>query len=255
MIDEFIGDAILVIFGAPIQRPDDPSRAVACAVAMQSAMDGVNDLNRRMGLPEIQMGIGLNTGEVVAGNIGSLKRAKYGVIGSEVNLTSRVESFTVGGQILITDSTRKAVGNVLRIDREMTVEPKGVKSPIKVYEVGGIGGPYNLFLPEKAIRYTELKEAVPLRYWVLEGKRAQLSAREGGILKLSPAGAELRLDSVIAPFSNLRLRLTDDTAAGSEVDFYAKALKDTGDLNAVRVSFTSVPPELALLFQNLIARQ
>src|SRR5262249_14016084 len=140
VIDEFIGDAILVIFGAPIQREGDAARAVACAVAMQLEMDSVNEQNRRAGLPEVAMGIGLNTGEVVAGNIGSLKRTKYGVIGSEVNITSRVESFTVGGQILIPDSTRKAVGDILRIDGQMSVEPKGVKAPITLYEVGGIGG-------------------------------------------------------------------------------------------------------------------
>jgi class 3 adenylate cyclase/ActR/RegA family two-component response regulator len=255
MIDEFIGDAILVIFGAPIQRAGDARRAVACAVAMQLAMEEVNAMNRRMGLPEIHMGIGLNTGEVVAGNIGSLKRTKYGVIGSEVNLTSRVESFTVGGQILITDSTRKAVGDSLRIDGQMVVEPKGVKAPITIYDVGGIGGEYDLFLPEKAAEYLPLMEEIPLRYWVVEGKRTQLSSREGRLVKLASDGAELRLDSAVAPFSNLKLQLIGVSGESAGLDFYVKALRGTDDRGAIPVSFTSVPPEVAFLFQNLMARR
>ena len=100
-IDEFIGDGILVIFGAPLQRPDDAQRAVACAVDMQLAMASVNDLNRQAGHPEVALGIGINTGPMVVGNIGSKKRMKYGVVGSNVNLTARIESYTVGGQIFI----------------------------------------------------------------------------------------------------------------------------------------------------------
>ena len=104
-IDEFIGDGILVIFGAPFQRPDDAGRAVACAVAMQLAMASVNDRNRQAGYPEVALGIGINTGPMVVGNIGSTKRMKYGVVGSNVNLTARIESYTVGGQIFISENT------------------------------------------------------------------------------------------------------------------------------------------------------
>ncbi|MCK9911913.1 adenylate/guanylate cyclase domain-containing protein, partial [Microbacteriaceae bacterium K1510] len=86
-IDEFIGDAIFILFGAPIGREDDAEQAVACAVAMQLAMSTVNEQNRRLGLPDLAMGIGIHTGQVVVGNIGSARRMKYGVIGSSVNLT------------------------------------------------------------------------------------------------------------------------------------------------------------------------
>jgi adenylate cyclase len=104
-INEFIGDAILVIFGAPLWWPDHAQRAIACAVAMQLAMVSVNAQNQRDGLPEVEMGIGVNTGEVVVGNLGSHKRTKYGIVGTPVNLTARIESYTVGGQILISEST------------------------------------------------------------------------------------------------------------------------------------------------------
>src|SRR6185436_17368086 len=94
-IDEFIGDAILAIFGAPERRPDDAARACACAIAMQVAMKEVNAFNVREGLAEVEMGIAVNTGQVIVGNIGSQTRAKYGVVGSHVNLAGRMEGFTV----------------------------------------------------------------------------------------------------------------------------------------------------------------
>ena len=76
----------------------------------------VNAQNLARGLPELEMGIGLNETEVIVGNIGSSKRSKYAVVGSGVNMTSRIESYTVGGQILISESVRQEVGEILRID-------------------------------------------------------------------------------------------------------------------------------------------
>ena len=161
-IDEFIGDGILVIFGAPVLRPDDPQRAVACAVEMQLAMTSVNDRNRRAGYPEVALGIGINTGEVVIGNIGSKKRIKYAVVGRAVNLTARIESYTVGGQIFISDSTLSECGDICRIDSAMQVMPKGVKQPLTIHELGGIGGDFQLFLPPKPeMTWRELDQASP----------------------------------------------------------------------------------------------
>ncbi len=145
-INEFIGDGIFVMFGAPIYRKDDSQRAIACAVAMQAAMDNVNEQNRALGLPKIEMGIGINTGEVVVGNIGSQKRAKYTVVGNHVNLTARIESYSVGRQILISEDTYKDAGTAIVETRgQIQVEPKGIKEPITLYEVSGIGGKHNIF--------------------------------------------------------------------------------------------------------------
>lgn len=138
-IDEFIGDAIFVLFGAPVRKADDAGRAVACAVEMQRMMASVNEQNRSDGLPEIEMGIGLHTGEVVVGNIGSPERMKYGVVGSHVNLTSRIQSHTIGGQILISEAVRREVGLRLRLGTEMQVRAKGFDQPIVLSEVLGVG--------------------------------------------------------------------------------------------------------------------
>ncbi|NVM25550.1 MAG: adenylate/guanylate cyclase domain-containing protein, partial [Desulfobacterales bacterium] len=145
-INEIIGDALLVIFGAPQQMPDRAQRAIACAIEMQNAIKEVNEQNQDMGSPELEMGIGLNDAEVIVGNVGSRKRSKYGVVGSGVNMTSRIESYTVGGQILVSESVRKEAGEVLRIDDQMEVHPKGAETPFTIYNVGGISGRYNLTL-------------------------------------------------------------------------------------------------------------
>ncbi|MDM8569547.1 adenylate/guanylate cyclase domain-containing protein, partial [Thiotrichales bacterium HSG1] len=91
-INDFLGDGILVFFGAPIVRDDDPQRAVACAISMELAMTAVNEQLFNWGFDCLEMGIGINTGEVVVGNIGSEKRTKYSAIGNEVNLAYRIES-------------------------------------------------------------------------------------------------------------------------------------------------------------------
>jgi len=83
--------------------------------------------NRQRGLPGLEMGIGLHDTEVIVGNIGSSKRVKYSVVGSGVNLTSRIESYTVGGQILISESVKNEAGGMLRIDGQREVLPKGAE--------------------------------------------------------------------------------------------------------------------------------
>ena len=138
-IDEIIGDALLIIFGAPLTMKDHARRAACCAIEMQQAMDDLNDLLESENLVRIGMGIGLNTGEVVVGNIGSEKRMKYSVVGSPVNLTARIEAFTIGGQILASKETCDEIGEDLRIDGKLRVNMKGYSKPVSIYEVGGCG--------------------------------------------------------------------------------------------------------------------
>lgn len=137
-VDEFIGDAILAVFGAPIHHPDHARRAIACAVAMQRAMPEVNARNRAAGLPSVEMGIGLGTGEVVVGNIGSERRAKYGVVGGRVNLTSRIAGLAGGGQILASEPTILEAPGAARYSAPREVALKGVTGLVAVHEVSAV---------------------------------------------------------------------------------------------------------------------
>ncbi len=143
-IDEFIGDAILALFGAPRAMEGHAEKAVACALEMQQAMQAVNELNHQSGLPDLATGIGINTGEVIVGNIGSEQRAKYGVVGHNVNFAARIESFTEGGQILVSDRTVEACAGLLEIRGEKSVRPKGFDENVRIHDICGIGGAYQI---------------------------------------------------------------------------------------------------------------
>jgi class 3 adenylate cyclase/CheY-like chemotaxis protein len=136
-IDEFIGDAILAVFGAPQRRDDDADRAAHCALAMQAAMAKINALNRDEGLPEIETAIALNTGDVIAGNIGSERRSKYGFVGHPMNVTSRIEDVTAGGEILAADSTLRSLAGTFRIGSSQEINVKGINQSIVVHQILG----------------------------------------------------------------------------------------------------------------------
>jgi len=249
-VNEFIGDALLVVFGAPQEMEDRTQRAVACSIEMQNAMVEVNKRNSAEGLPEIEMGIGLNETEVIVGNIGSSKRSKYAVVGSGVNLTSRIESYTVGGQILVSESVRKEAGESLRIDTQRDVFPKGAESSLRIYEVGGISGRYNLFLVKKVQVLSTLVRQIPLQYTVIEGKKVGEKGLEGYVVRLSKSSAEITLGDPAELLTNLKLKLKNVDEQLSARDFYGKVIKHSADKeNTYIVFFTSLPPEVDAYFQ------
>jgi adenylate cyclase len=249
-INEIIGDALLVIFGAPQEMADRAGRAIACAIDMQNAMAKVNAENRPHGLPTLEMGIGLNETEVIVGNIGSSKRSKYAVVGSGVNMTSRIESYTIGGQILISESVHEEVGDVLHVLAQRDILPKGVETPLRVYEVGGIGEPYNLALQVKEVALVKLARQIPLRYVVLEGKSVEDETLSGTIIQLSQNGAQLRLETAAKPLTNLKMGLVKVDEKLSTRHFYGKVFEGEAEEGLDRfIRFTSVPPEIDAYFQ------
>jgi len=249
IINEIIGDSLLTFFGAPQEIPDRTERAVACAIAMQNAMDMVNEGNQSIGLPELEMGIGIHDTEVIVGNIGSRKRSKYSVVGSGVNLVSRIESYTVGGQILVSESVYQKTGDILRLDGQRDVLPKGSEEPLRIYEVGGIAGNYNLVLEREAPGLVALAKKVPLRCTMLEGKHIGKRDIEGFVVRLSKKGAEIVLDEPIEQFSNLKMNLKEVYQELSAKDFYGK-VTDESEKDGYRylIRFTSVPLEVSSYF-------
>ena len=141
-VDNFIGDALMAVFGVPITKPDDAARAVACAIEMQNSLASVNAEIDRRNLPDLAMGVGLSTGEVVAGNIGSESRLKYSVIGSTVNLAARIEGIASGGQIFASENTYNEVRDIVRTDGHLAVQLKGLNHPAIIHDIISIGGEY-----------------------------------------------------------------------------------------------------------------
>ncbi|MBK9090257.1 MAG: response regulator [Holophagales bacterium] len=252
-IDEFIGDAILAIFGAPVQREDDALRAVACAVEMQRAMERVNEFNRREGLPVVEMGIAIHTGEVVVGNIGSDKRAKYGVVGSPVNLTARIESYTVGGQILVSDRTRREGGADLSVGTEVVVQMKGFEKPVSAWDVRGVAGDFNLFLPAREEPLVALRGPLPVRFATISGQRVDGPESEGLLVRLSMKEAEIEARERPEPFRNLRLRFVARDGSTIAGEVYGKVSAPKLSAKGFGLRFTSLPPEIRSFLETVLA--
>lgn len=250
VINEIIGDALLVLFGAPVSRPDDAARAVACAVEMQLAMENVNRRNRKLGLMELVMGIGLNTGMVVAGNIGSDIRAKYAVVGSVVNLAGRVESLTVGGQILATESVLKDAPAEIQTDGKFFIPFKGFSKPTMIYEVMGIKGNYNISLPEKHVKFTKLTPPLTVECEILDEKHSSGEKFHASITAIADKGALIYPEKSLAPFFNVKLSLTGELATGRKVPLYAKITKGH-DAGIYQAHFTFIPREVRDIFTKL----
>jgi adenylate cyclase len=134
-LDKYIGDAAMAIFGAPISKGNDAQRAVQAGVAIQKFVGEMNLEAAKRGHPEIQVGVGINTGMVTAGNIGSPQRLDYTVIGDEVNLASRMCGKAEAGQVLITESTGNEVRDHFNLDPLPPVMVKGKSMPINIFSV------------------------------------------------------------------------------------------------------------------------
>jgi len=250
-IDEFIGDSVLGFFGAPVAREDDARRALLCALEMQRGMERVNLRNLEEGLPAVEMGIAVHTGDVVVGNIGSEKRAKYGAVGGHVNLTARIEGYTCGGQILISERTLAAAGEGIVTGGSLLVRAKGFPEPIRVHDLLGVEGEPDLRLERAAETLWPLDPPLKVVFTVLEGKRVGRDEEPAELVAVSRRGAALRSSAAVEALSDLKLRVFG--ASGRlPGDLYAKALPALDGAHGVtRLRFTSVPEELEPLLSRM----
>jgi adenylate cyclase len=240
-IADIIGDAILVVFGAPVAMPDAANRAVHCALRMQKTMRGVNEHNIGNGWPEIEMGIGLHTGDAVVGNIGSTKRSKYDVIGQAVNLTARIESFTVGGQILVSPTLLRAADRELVLGEEVRVHGKGMLKPIRCRELLGHEAFPELLIEEEGANLRPLPRPLPCLISVLTGKRLGLQMEPAALVSVSRKGAVVEVAGPLKQRADIMIRL--QLEAGEEApEYYAKVIQpaDKPD-GGYLIHFTSPP--------------
>lgn len=134
-LDKYLGDGLMALFGAPATTPEDASNALNAAVAMQRRLLGINMELQKEGLPEVGVGIGLHTGEVTVGYIGSERRSEYTAIGDSVNTASRLESNARGGEILISDATAQAARSRYKLKPRDPIMVKNRVQPVVLWEV------------------------------------------------------------------------------------------------------------------------
>jgi adenylate cyclase len=204
---DFLGDSLFAVFGAPVNDPDHARQAVSCAIDMQLARRRLNRDLAGADLPPMEMGIGINTGACVVGNMGSLMRIKYGVVGHAVNLASRLESFTVGGQVLISESTRQAIADQFAVVGPLEAFGKGVESAIRLWEVRGIQNEEDKTLPPTVPGLTRLVEPILVSLRLITGKQIDPKPYDGRLLQLSPAGAELETNLDLEAFAPLQIEI------------------------------------------------
>ena len=259
-INEFIGDAVFAVFGAPLMHADHAERAAACALGMQRAMAELNRRHTASGLPRFEMGIGVNTGEAVVGNIGSEQRAKYAVVGSAVNIAARVEGATVGGQVFVTAATYDAIRHIAEVSAPQAVDVKGLSEPLELYELRALRGGYaQAALREEPEAGREISVSLPIRCWVIEGKIVHQESIGGLVLRLGRHAVVARLDAELEPLTNVRFRLAYADPDRESQDIYGKVVGGTvvQDERAsltplTRIHFTSVTDADAEAIEGLV---
>ncbi|EMS81626.1 adenylate/guanylate cyclase domain-containing protein [Desulfotignum phosphitoxidans] len=225
IIDEIIGDAILAVFGAPESHEDDPQRAVACAIEMQNRLIRLNKELMDDGYPALEMGIGINTGSVIVGNIGSDLRMKYGIVGGAVNRAARIESNSIGGQVLIGESTYRAVQAQVQADPPKTLMMKGMKEPLVFYPVVAIdikGTP--IALDETASPGPLLEIQIPIHCWIIQDKKLDRIPLAGTTLALDETFVHIQTATPIEPLTDVKLNFDFCLEAHCFDDIYAKCI-------------------------------
>jgi len=225
IIDEIIGDAILAVFGAQKNHGNDPERAIACAIEMQNCLEFLNNEITSSGYLPLEMGIGINTGNVIVGNIGSEHRMKYGIVGDAVNRTSRIESNSIGGQVLIGESTfTQAQGKVTTLPPQH-IMMKGLKKPLVFYSVLAIETQdYKVALKTSPSTDTRLPIKLPFQCRTIQQKKISIIPIAGETVSMDENNIYATTAVHIDPFTDIKLKFDFCVDAHCFEDIYAKSI-------------------------------
>jgi class 3 adenylate cyclase len=226
IIDEIIGDAILAVFGAPESHDNDPERAVACAIEMQNCL---SDLNREItptGALPLEMGIGINTGQVIVGNIGSELRMKYGIVGDTVNRASRIESNSIGGQVLIGRATFDIVKDMVTSHPPRNLMMKGIKKPLVFYSVTAINCPdFKASLSSSSHQANQVPIRIPFTCRTIQDKIVSAMPITGETISMDAKNIYGKTAVPIPSYTDVKLELDFCIDAHCFDDIYAKTIE------------------------------
>lgn len=244
-IDKFMGDAVMVLFGAPLSADDDARRAVTCAVQMQIAMVEINRENAGRGLPPLYMGAGINTGCVMVGTLGSALYSEYTAIGDQVNIASRIEAFSVRGQVLISEATYERCEGFVAAGEPMDVHVKGKSSLVRMREVLAIPS-LNLVVPRQDARKSPRVEArIPFIYKSVANKIVVPPAQRGLVLDISYEGILAQVDPGLALHADIYIELDLSLTGSGTQSLYARVRRVQADdsRHFAGIEFTSLSPQ------------
>ena len=245
VVDKFMGDSIMVLFGVPEEHPDDVKRALACSIDMQLAMVEINDRNHEEGIPELFMGIGINTGSVMAGKVGSHFYSEYTVIGEEVNLASRIESFSLRGQILIGENTYERCRDFIAASEAMEVFVKGRTQSVKLRELYAIPS-LNMAVTRNEVRRSHRIEVnLPCSFMLIKNKIV-MPKKIGAIIRdIGFHGMLIESDIALNVLDDVKLDFNIPLLDFEAVDIYAKVVQTRleGERHLAGIEFTSLSPD------------
>jgi len=194
VVDKYTGDSVMALFGAPLSRPNDAQNAMATVLAIQSRMTALNAANRAAGMLEIGAGIGVHTGLVVAGNLGSQNRLNYTVIGDSVNLSARLEGLTRKYQVpnIVSDASRADAPGFVYRELDL-VRVAGKREPVRIFEVMGRAGEVDAATLKSVDSFAQMLAHYRAQEW--DKAQAILDTLRAG---LEPAADNASLYSVYA---------------------------------------------------------
>lgn len=223
VIDKFMGDSILALF--PIDSPRDAALTMlSCAIDMQQAMDEVNAFGSSLRLPPLYMGIGLTIGTIVSCTLGSDVYREKTVLGEPVNLVSRMASFALRGQVLISEAILNPARDFIDTGSSYKVSIKGLRDLVSVYDIQALHYPNYKAIPQRENRRSPRVEVVlPISYHLIEGKRVLAQSVKADILDLSYGGMRILTPQEHRSLDEIKI----DLSMGLDGELYAKVLACT----------------------------
>jgi len=243
-IGKFMGDSIMALFGAHRPRADDARRAVTCAVEMQIVVEAMNREIRQKGVPNLYLGIGISTGTVLAGVLGSKQFSEFTVIGRPVNLASRIEAFSLRGQVLVSQNTYQQCDHI-ETGEPMEVYVKGSSHPVTIREVLGVPQ-LGLKVPRQEVRRGQrVKVNIPFTYQIVRNKTVMPERLHGTILDIGYYGVLAEFQEDLDRYSEIRLELDLFLVAHVVTDIYARMVTSRVERGRclAGMEFTSVGTE------------
>ncbi len=254
-IDKFMGDSIMALFGAPDARQDDVQAALACAIDMQTAMKHINEQNLSHGMASLYMGIGINTGDVVAGHLGSARHSEYTVIGDQVNLASRVEAHSLRGQILLSENTYQLARDYIETGQVNEVRVKGKKGLVRMFELLSTRQPHLMLAPPREVRNSPRVDVdIAITFQIIYHKSVLPPSTTGRVIDISYGGMYIISPIDLDPFGDIKITLSLSFLGSELTEIYAKVLRVSPVEQGFecRIEFTFIDTQAALAIKEFV---
>ncbi|HEY0569790.1 MAG TPA: adenylate/guanylate cyclase domain-containing protein [Xanthobacteraceae bacterium] len=245
-IDKFMGDAIMVVFSGDQRAPHDHARrALLCAVQMQIAMNELRERHKEENVPEMFLGIGINTGHVLAGLIGSDLYRAHTVIGEEVNLASRIEAFSLRGQVLISEATYALCQDFAETGEPVHVYMKGKAAGVTIREVKAIPSLGKVVPRQELRRSARVDVQLAFVYQMMDQKTVLPEAAGGTIHDIGYDGMLAQVDRPLPLYTELRLKFDLVSLGYRAEDLYGRVveMRERGGRHFAGIEFTSMGEE------------